>query len=176
MGGVGGTGGCPAGAASPQSVNLTVTTGFVSSYEVAAAGMLVTPGPGAGQLFGDALVGMGTDAVGNPRSIASGVPSNESVIFEVFRTDGMTLGVAEGATAVTLSLGGAGSTVFSLTAEDKDGLVLGSATPSIGSGTVDVSALIPGQIHKLTIEATGSAVILNGIDYTHVCLGYMPPP
>jgi hypothetical protein len=36
--------------------------------------------------------------------------------------------------------------------------------------------LIPGEIHRLTIEATTDAVIINGIDYTHVCLGYTPTP
>jgi hypothetical protein len=33
---------------------------------------------------------------------------------------------------------------------------------------------MPGEIHKLTVEATGGAVILTGIDYLHVCLGYTP--
>jgi hypothetical protein len=176
VGGTGGSGGCPAGADTPESIDLMVTTGFVSSYEVVTAGFQATPGPGAGSLFGDVLVGMGTDAIGNPRSIASGVPDNESVLFQIFRTDGVRLGVPEGATNVTLFVNGASSTAFSLSAEDKDGVNLGSATTTIGTKTVDVSALIPGEIHKLAIEATGSAVILIGVDYTHVCLGYTPAP
>jgi hypothetical protein len=175
VGGVGGVGGCPAGANTPESVNLTVTTGGpVSSYEVATAGLQVTPGPGSGNLFGDALVGMGTDAIGNPRSIIGGDPINESVVFQIFRTDGVTLGAAEGAIDVVLMVNGLISTVFSLAAEDKDGVELGSADVAIGTKTIDVSALIPGEIHKLTVEATGAAVILKGIDYTHVCLGYTP--
>jgi hypothetical protein len=71
---------------------------------------------------------------------------------------------------------GASSTVFGLAAEDKDGVSLGSASTTIGTKTVDVSALISGEIHKLTIEATGGPVILTGIAYTHVCLGYTPAP
>ena len=55
-------------------------------------------------------------------------------------------------------------------------LVLGvTRSAEADDWTVDVSALIPGEIHMLTIEATGSAaVILTGIDYTNVCLGYTP--
>jgi hypothetical protein len=177
-GGIGGGGGCPAGANTSESVSLMVTTGRVLSYEVATAGLLVTPGLGAGSLFGDAIVGMGTDAVGNPRSIIQGAvigDPNESMVFQIFRSDGLNLGVPEGATDVTLFVNGSSSTSFLLTAENKDGLSLGSATTTIGTKTVDVSTMLPGEIHKLTIEATGAAVILIGIAYTNVCLGYTPP-
>jgi hypothetical protein len=151
------------------------TPGFVTVYEVATAGLRVTPGVGSGNLLGDETVGMGTDAIGNPRSIESGAP-NESIVFEIFRSDGAVLGAAENATDVVLTVNGAGSTAFSLAAEDKNGVDLGSASTTIGSRTINVSALIPGEIHRLTIEATTDAVIINGIDYTHVCLGYTPTP
>jgi len=151
------------------------TSGFVTSYEVVTAGLLVTPGPGAGNLLGDETVGMGTDAIGNPRSIQSGVP-NESIVFQIFRSNGAVLGAPEGAIDVKLLVNGASTTAFNLAAEDKDGVSLGSAATTIGNRTVDVSALIPGEIHKLTIEATSDAVIMNGIDYTHVCLGFTPAP
>ena len=154
-----------------MSVALKVSTGYVTSYEVATAGLLVLPAAGSGNLFGDVSVGMGTDAIGNPRSIESGSP-NEAVIMEIFQSDGVNLGIPEGATDVTLFVNGAASTAFSLSAENKDGVDLGSASTTIGSKTVDVSALIPGEIHKLTIEGTSDAVILIGIDYTNICLGY----
>jgi hypothetical protein len=160
------------------SVTLQVDTvaGGVPSYQVATAGLRVTPGPGSGNVFGDDTVGMGTTAIGNPRSIQPGTP-NESVIFQIFRSDGLVLGDPEGATDVTLFLNGGGTTQFTLSAEDKDGGDLGTVVTTIGTKTVDVSALIPGEIHSLTIEATGLAgVILIGIDYTHVCLGYTPTP
>jgi hypothetical protein len=173
MGGVGGSGACSAGADTPVSVNLRVSIGYVSSYEVATAGLLVLPTATSGNLYGDASVGMGTDAIGNPRSIESGLP-NEAVIMEIFRSTGMDLGIPEGATDVTLFVNGAPSTAFSLSAEDKDGVDLGSASTTIGTKTVGVSALIPGEIHKLTIEATSAPVILIGIDYINVCLGYTP--
>jgi hypothetical protein len=114
---------------------------------------------------------MGTTAIANPRSIQPGTP-NESLVFEVFRSDGFVLGVPEGATDVVLSVNGAPATSFTLSALDKDGGDLGSAVTTIGDKTVEVSALIPGEIHSLMIEATGGVVILTGIDYTHVCLGY----
>jgi hypothetical protein len=148
-----------------------VDTGFVTVYEVAAAGLEVTPGLGSGDLLGDDLVGMGTDAIGNPRSIESGIP-NESVVFRIFRSNGVDLGDPEGATDMTLSLGGDGG--FQLRAEDKSGGDLGSVDATVGTGTVDVGALLPGEIHKLTVEATDSTVILRGLDYVHVCLGYSP--
>jgi hypothetical protein len=151
------------------------TPGFVTVYEVVASGLRVTPGAGSGNLLGDETVGMGTDAINNPRSIESGDP-NESIVFEIFRSDGDVLGAAEGATDVVLTVNGAGTTAFNLTAEDKNGVDLGSASTTIGTRTVDVSALILGEIHKLTIEATTAAVIINGLDYTHVCLGYTPAP
>jgi hypothetical protein len=98
---------------------------------------------------------------------------NESLVFQIFRSNGATLGAAEGATNVVLRVNGASTTTFTLSAQDKNGLDLGSAATTIGNRTVDVSALIPGEIHTLSIEATGSAaVILTGIDYTNLCLGY----
>jgi hypothetical protein len=161
----------------PVSVNLQVNTGgLLLLYEVATAGLRVTPGLGSGNLFGDATVGMGTDAIGNWRSIESGSP-NESIVFEIFRSNGVVLGAPDGATGMTLSLGGVGTTTFDLHAEDKDGGDLGSVTTSIGTGTVDVGGLFPGEeIHKLTIEATSLRIRLLGIDYVHVCLGYDPAP
>jgi hypothetical protein len=143
----------------------------VTSYEVATAGLQVTPGPGSGNLVGSETVGMGTNAIGSSFSIESGSP-NESIVFQIFRSDGVNLGAPEGATDVTLFVNGASSTAFNLAAEDKDGVGLGSAGTTIGTKTIDVSALIPGEIHKLTIEATSDAVILIGIDYMHVCLGF----
>jgi hypothetical protein len=120
---------------------------------------------------------MGTTALGNPRSIQPGMSFNESLVFQIFRSDGVTLGAAEGATDVVLRVNGASATSFTLSAQDKDGANLGSAVTTIGNRTVNVSALIPGEIHTLSIEATGSAaVILTGIDYTNLCLGYTPAP
>jgi len=101
---------------------------------------------------------------------------NESIVFQIFESDGVDLGAPEGANDVTLFVNGVGSTVFTISAQDKFGTVLGSATPAIGTRTIDVSALIPGEIQTLTVEATGAAVILTGIDYTHLCLGYTPTP
>jgi len=179
MGGMGGGGmggsGCPAGADTPETVSLKVDAVYVSSYDVAAAGLLVTPGPGSEDLYGDAAVGMGTTALGNFRSIESGV-INESIVFEIFQSNGVDLGAPEGATNVILRLNGASNATFNLSAEDRDGVDLGSADTTIGNRIVDVSALIPGEIHMLTIEATGIPVITTGIDYTHVCLGYEPAP
>ena len=170
-------GGCPAGADTFQAVNLKVNTGgFVLSYEVAAAGLLVTPGLLSGSLLGDASVGMGTDALGNPRSIQAG-PPNEMLVFEIFRSDGVFLGVPEGANDMTITVGGLPTTnEILLSAEDKDGNALGSATTTIAIRTIDVAALIPGEIHRLTVEATIGVTILTAIDYTHVCLGYAPVP
>ena len=146
------------------------------SYEEATGGLLVTPGPGSGDLYGDAAIGMGTDAVGNVLSIESGTP-NESIVFQIFRSDGTTLGAAEGATDMTLQVSGLpGTIVFALFAEDKTGTALGSATATTGGSPIDVSALIPGEIHKLTVEATSGRVTPFFLDYTHVCLGYTPAP
>jgi hypothetical protein len=119
---------------------------------------------------------MGTTALGSSFSIENGTMFNESIIFQIFRSDGVTLGAPEGATDVVLRVNGASTTSFTLSAQDKDGGDLGSMPTTIGNKTIDVSALIPGEIHALTIEATGGAVILTGIDYTHVCLGYTPGP
>jgi hypothetical protein len=168
-------GACPAGADTFQAVDLMVDTGgFVLSYEVAAAGLLVTPGPTSGNLLGDASVGMGTDALGNARSIQDGAP-NESMVFEIFRSDGLSRGAPEGAINMTITvLGLPTSNEILLSAEDKVGKALGSATTTIAVQTIDVSALIPGEIHRLTVEATSGATILRGIGYTHVCLGYTP--
>jgi hypothetical protein len=181
MGGVGGMGGmggtCPDGVASPESVNLKVTTtGLVASYEVPSSGLQVTPGTGSGLLFGDALVGMGTDAIGNRRSIESGLLINESIVFGIFRTDGTTLGAAENAVSIFLSVVGAPENTFDLTAQDKDGGDLGTVSSTVGMGVIDVASLIPGPIHSLTIEATGPTITLIGIDYIHACLGYDPAP
>ena len=173
-GGMAGGIGCPAGADSLENVNLQVTTGFVMSYEVPASGLEVTPGPDSGRLFGDASVGMGTDAISNPRSIESGVPTNESIVFRIFRSDGATLGIPEDATNMVLILGGGSATQFDLRAKDKEGNDVGAAFTQIGLGTVDVGALIPGEIHELTIEATDKTVTLRGIEYLHLCLGYAP--
>ena len=177
--GMGGSGGaCPGGSASPESVNLKVTTGFVTSYEVAASGLRVMPGIDSGLLLGDALVGMGTSAVGNPRSIESATPVNESIVFEFFRSDGSILGAAEDAEGIVLTLVGASpsTNTFDLRAQDKDGGDIGTASAVLGTGTIDVGSLIPGPIHRLTIEATGPTITLIGIDYVHVCLGYDPTP
>ncbi|MBW2507310.1 MAG: hypothetical protein JRE81_01635, partial [Deltaproteobacteria bacterium] len=103
-------------------------------------------------------------------------PTNESIVFEIFRSDGNTLGAAEEAEGMLLSLGGASTNTFDLRAQDKDGVDVGSASGVVGAGTVDVGALIPGAIHRLTIEATGPTIILLGIDYVHACLGYDPVP
>jgi hypothetical protein len=126
---------------------------------------------------------MGTTAIGPSGSIqpigTSGNPSNESIVVQIFRSNDVNLGDPEGATNVMLMVNGAGSTTFTLAAEDKDGLDLGSASTTISASPVDVSALISGEIHKLTIEATDpalGAVIVTGIEYTHVCLGYDPVP
>jgi hypothetical protein len=123
---------------------------------------------------------MGTDAnMSNVLSIQSGTP-NESIIFQIFRSNGVVLdlGAPDGATDVTLFVGGLPTTTeFELSAENKDGDPLGGPGPTtttIGNGTIDVSTLIPGEIHKLTIEATSNPVSLKGIDYTAVCLGYAP--
>jgi len=147
------------------------------SYEVVSAGLEVTPGPDSGALS-ILTGGAGTNAIGPAGSIepigSSGNPANESIVFQVYRSDGINLGAPEGATDVMLMVNGAGSTSFTLTAEDKDGLPLGSAPTTVSASPVDVSALIPGEIHKLTVEATGGAVIVTGIAYTHVCLGSTP--
>jgi len=148
-----------------------VTFGPESSYEDVAAGLQATPG--SGNLYANATTGMGTDAIGNVLSIQSGSP-NESIVLEIFRSSSVVLLAPEGATDVMLFVDGASSTGFSLAAEDKDGVSLGSAPTTSGTKTVDVSALISGEIHKLTIEATSSSVIIVGLDYTHVCLGYTP--
>ena len=39
---------------------------------------------------------------------------------------------------------------------------------------LDVSASMPGDIHKLTIDATSGRVSLRQLDFTHSCLGYTP--
>lgn len=168
--------GCPAGANTPESVDLKTDIGPVSSYEVVAAGLEVTPGAGSGSLYGSVSTGMGTSAIGNVLSIESGTP-NESIVLQIFRSNGVALGAAEGATDMTLFVGGLPTTIeFQLSAEDKDGTVLGSGpvTTTIGSGTIDVSALFPpgSEIHKLTIEATSGRVSIRGTDYTNVCLGH----
>jgi hypothetical protein len=75
-----------------------------------------------------------------------------------------------------LTLGGGSTNSFDLRAQDKDGVDVGSASSVLGTGTVDVGALIPGPIHRLTIEATGPTITLLGIDYVHACLGYDPVP
>jgi hypothetical protein len=158
-------------------VSFLVNFGPLSSYEVATAGLQVTPG--SGFLYAADPTGMGTSAIGNVLSIQSGTP-NESIIFQVFRSNGLALdlGAPEGATDVTLFVGGLPTTTqFELSAEDKDGNALGGPGPTtttVGNGTIDVSALIPGAIHKLTIEATTNNVSIKGIDYTAVCLGYTP--
>ena len=119
---------------------------------------------------------MGTDGIGNVLSIESGTP-NESMVFQIFRTNGTTLGAAEGATDMTLQVSGLpGTIVFALSAEDKNGTALGSATATTGSSPIDVSALISGEIHKLTVEATSGRVTPFFLSYTHVCLGYAPTP
>jgi hypothetical protein len=159
-------------------VSLTVDTGGpqgVASYAVVDAGLLVTPAPGSGNLFGDASVGMGTTAVGNPRSIQPDAP-NEAMIFEIFRSDGVSFGSPEGATDIVLTVAGLPtSNEVRLSAEDKDGNDLGSATTNIVDRTIDVSGLLNpgGEVHKLTVEAiSGGATIIKGLDYTHVCLGF----
>jgi hypothetical protein len=176
---MGGAGGCPAGADSPRSVNLIVTIGAVSNYESVPDGLLVTPGPGSGNLYADGMIGMGTDATGGLRSIQAGTP-NESMVFQVFRTDGATLGAPEGATNMMLRLGLNPASGMILSAEDKTGASLGSVATTVGSGVmlgssswvIDVGALLPGEIHQLTIEATDNLISLMEIDYVHACLGF----
>ncbi|MBW2587933.1 MAG: hypothetical protein JRD92_13455, partial [Deltaproteobacteria bacterium] len=175
MAGMGGSGGCPAGALSSESVDLKVSIGPVTVYEDVAAGLQVTPGLGSGNLYGSPTIGMGTDAIGNVRSIQSGDP-NESIVLEIFRSDGSSLGAPEGALDVVLTVSGLPTTTeFDLFAEDKDGNNLGSATARTGDSPVDVSGLISGAIHKLTIEATTNSVSILGVSYTHLCLGYTAP-
>ena len=153
--------------------------GPVASYEDGAAGLLVLPGATSGDLYGNAAAtsGMGTDALGPVLSIEGGLPDNESMIFEFFQTDGATLGAAEGVTDVVLGVTGLPTSItFLLTAEDKDGAPLGMATATTGDTPVDVSNLIAGEIHRLTIEATTGPVTPQVLFYTHTCLGYDPVP
>jgi hypothetical protein len=158
---------------------LRVSFGPVASYEDGAAGLMVSPGPASGDLYGNsaATSGMGTDALGPVLSIQSGMPDNESMVFEIFQTDGATLGAAEGATDVVLAVTGLPTTIqFQLTAEDKNGAPLGMATATTGDTPVDVSSLIPGEIHRLTVEAITGPLTPQVLSYTHVCLGYDPVP
>jgi len=158
------------------SEDLRVTFSGKTSYEEATGGLLVTPGPDSGLLYGNVGNGMGTDAIGPVLSIQSGTP-NESMVFQIFRTNGTNLGAAEGAINMTLQVSGLpGTIVFALSAEDKDGTALGTATATTGGSPINVSALISGEIHKLTVEATSGPVTPFFLDYTHVCLGYTPAP
>ena len=157
-----------------------MTAGFTEAYSLEASfddpitGLRGSAGANSGLLGVDDAGNLGTTALGPSFSIQNGVMFNESVVFQVFQSDGATLGAAEAATDVVLFVNGASTTSFVLSAQDKDGADLGTVTTTIGNKTVDVSALIPGEIHSLTIEATGGGVILTGIDYTNVCLGYTP--
>jgi hypothetical protein len=159
-----------------------VTASFVAAYSLQASfddpatGLRGSAGASSGLLGVDGVGNMGTTALGPSFSIQSGAMFNESIVFQIFQSDGVSLGAAEGATDVVLFVNGAGTTVFSLSAQDKDGGDLGTVATTIGNRTVDVSALLPGEIHTLTVEATGAGVILTGIDYTNVCLGYTPTP
>ena len=149
---------------------------LTASFDDPATGLRVAAGASSGLLGIDGVGNMGTTMLGPSFSIQPGVMFNESVVFEIFQSDGATLGAAEGATGVLLLVNGASATVFTLSAQDKNGGDLGTTSTTIGNRTVDVSALLPGEIHSLTIEATGGPVILTGIDYTNVCLGYTPTP
>jgi hypothetical protein len=143
---------------------------------VVVAGFLVAPGPDSGQLAGSNVAGMGTNAIGSSFSIQNGVSFNESMVFEIFRSDGVSLSVPEGAINMRITVLVIPTSEILLSAEDKLGNALGSATTMTAVPNIDVSALIPGEIHRLTVEATSGPTILRGVDYTHACLGYTPPP
>jgi len=106
----------------------------------------------------------------------SGSP-NESMVFEVFQSNGSTLGVAQTATNVSISARGLPKTTeFLLTAEDIDGIPLGSTTATTGDSPFDVSAQIPGDIHRLIIDATTNPVAPFTLSFTSSCLGFNPIP
>ena len=171
---------CPGDPNSPQAVSLKVVIGILgaSEFEFPASGLKVTPAGGSTVLGADVAVGMGTKPLGPDTSIEGAVDggADEAMTFEIFQTSGTTLGDAEGATSVTLEygLGIGSSTTLDISAEDVEGSSLGTASPTIGpgSGTLDISALISGEIHSLTITAPGEAVIPQALNYTHICLGY----
>jgi hypothetical protein len=99
------------------------------------------------------------------------------IVFQFYQSDGVDLDPSSPETAndVVLSVGGLPTTLtFDIIAEDIDGLPLGSMTSEIRDSPIDVSASIPGEIHKLTIDATTGRISLRQLDYTHSCLGYTP--
>lgn len=175
MAGMGGSGGCPAGANANVVADLGVDLFSASSYDDPSTGLRVSPGVGAGTLFGT-VNGLGTNAIGSSYSIESGSP-NESMVFEVFQSNGSTLGVAQTATNVSISARGLPKTTeFLLTAEDIDGIPLGSTTATTGDSPFDVSAQIPGDIHRLIIDATTNPVAPFTLSFTSSCLGFNPIP
>ncbi len=168
--------GCPAGALSPENVDLMVVIGPVDPYDVATSGLQATTGGASTAIYSNTTTGMGTSGLGSVLSIESGTP-NEMIVFQFFRSNGVVLdlGAPESATSVMLSVGGLPTSLtFDILAEDTDGTSLGAMTAAISDSPIDVSASIPGDIHKLTIDATSGKVSLRQLDYTHSCLGYTP--